>query len=201
MIWRGRFAAVLLVVVLAGEARAQTASTVKVGDGHPAQLKDLVKRGGSASARGEWDQAVEDFRAALKIAPDDARVHEKLRRALDRRAQAREALAARPPPPPSGMSDGAQENGLAPIFENLRWQTRLKREALEARAEAEAARPSPDEKKLAKLRRDAAGLKAEEDHLTTEIADAQKKEAASKAEDDKVFGGVQSAGLGGPKGR
>jgi septal ring factor EnvC (AmiA/AmiB activator) len=99
------------------------------------------------------------------------------------------------------MSDGAQENGLAPIFENLRWQTRLKREALEARAEAEAARPTPDEKKLAKLRRDAAGLKAEEDHLTAAIADAQKKEAASKAEDDKVFGGVQSTGLGagGPK--
>lgn len=186
----------LLVAVLAGQARAQTASTAKVATAHPAPLKDLVKRGGNACARGEWDEAVQDFGEALKIAPDDARLRDKLRRALDRRAQAREALAARPPPPPSGMSDGAQENGLAPIFENLRWQARLKREALEARADAEAARPSPDEKKLAKLRRDAAGLKAEEDHLSAAIVDAQKKEAASKAEEDKAFGGVHGTGFG-----
>lgn len=193
----------LLVGVLAGEARAQTAPTVKVAAAHPAQLKDLVKRGGSACARGEWDEAVQDFGEALQIAPDDARVHDKLRRALDRRAQAREALAARPPPPHSGMSDGARETGLAPILENLRWQARLKREALEARAEAEAARSSADEKKLAKLRRDAADLKAEEDHLTAAIADAQKKEAASQAEEDKAFGGVHGTGLGlgAPKGR
>jgi hypothetical protein len=196
MIWRGSFAAVLLVGVLAGEARAQTAAAAKVEGGHPAQLKDLVKAGGSASARGEWDQAVQDFRAALKIAPDDVRLRDKLRRALERRAQAREALATRPPPRPSGMSDGAREEGLAPILEDLRWQTRLKREALEARAESEAVRPNADEKKLAKLRRDAAGLKAEEDHLAAAIADAQKKEAASKAEDEKAFGGVHRLGLG-----
>jgi hypothetical protein len=201
MIGRGSFAAVLLVGVLAGEARAQTAPTANVAIAHPAQLKDLVKRGGSASARGEWDEAVQDFRAALEIAPDDPRVHDKLRRALDRCAQAREALAARPPPPPVGMSDGPRETGLAPILENLRWQARLKREALEARVEAEAARPSPDEKKLAKLRRDAAGLKAEEDHLTAAIADARKKEAASRAEEDNAFGGVHGTGLGTGKGR
>jgi len=200
MIWRGRFVALLLVVLLTGAARAQSAPTAKVEGPHPAQLKDLVKRGGSAAAHGEWDDAVQDFREALKIAPDDARLREKLRRALDRRAQAREALAARPPPRPSGMSDGPREDGLAPILENLRWQTRLKREALEARAEAEAARPDADEKKLAKLRRDAAGLKAEEDHLTAAIVDAQKKEAASKAEEDKAFEGVHG-GIGRGKGR
>jgi len=94
------------------------------------------------------------------------------------------------------MSDGPPESGLAPILEDLRWQTRLKREALEARAEAEAARDKPDAKKLRGLRQDAAGLTAEEDHLTAAIADAQKKEAASRAGLDQAFEGSQGMGVG-----
>lgn len=194
---RGSFAVVLLVVTLAGTARAQnTLPTAKGQGGHAAEIKELAKRGGSAYARGEWDEAVKDFGEASKIAPDDARLRDKLRRALDRRALAREALAARPPPRPSGMSDGPPDLGLAPILEDLRWQTRLKREALEARSEAEAARDKPDGKKLRRLRQDAAGLKAEEDHLTAAIADAQKKEAASNAALDQAVEGSSGIGLG-----
>jgi hypothetical protein len=187
MRWRGRFAALFLVLVLGRGARAQTVAPVKVEGGHRPELKALAKRGESACARHDWDEAVQDFGEALKIAPDDSRLREKLRRALDRRARVREA------------SDGEPDPGLVPMFKDLRWKTRLKREAVEARAEAEAARANPDEKKLAKLRQDAAGMKAKEDDLTASIDDEKKKDAESKAGMEKAFEGIRGIGLGPPQ--
>jgi hypothetical protein len=171
---------------------------MKVESGHRAELKGLAKRGGAACARHDWDEAIRDFSEALKIAPDDAPLREKLRHVLDRRARVREATAARPPPEPPGMSDGERDPGLVPMFKDLRWKARLKREALEARAEAEAARPKPDNKKLAKLRQDAAGIKAEEDDLNASIDEEQRKDAESKAEMEKAFEGIRGVGMGPP---
>jgi predicted nucleic acid-binding Zn-ribbon protein len=96
------------------------------------------------------------------------------------------------------MSDGERDPGLVPMFKNLRWKARLKREALEARVEAEAARTNPDDKKLAKLRQDAARVKAEEDDLTSSIDEEQKKDAQSKAEMEKAFEGIRGVGMGTP---
>lgn len=200
MSWRARSAAVLLLIVWGGEARPQTRPAKVEREARFApDLKELVKRGQSAYARRAFDEAVEDFSEALKRAPGDVGLREKLERALDRRARAREAIAARPPPTPVGMSDGPRDSGLVAMFKDLRWQARLKREAFEARAEAEAALPNPDEKKLARLRDEAAGKKAEEDRLTAAIADEQKKEAASKAEQEKAFEGFPGIGLGAPR--
>jgi len=193
-----RVAVALLVISVGGEARAQSAPPAKVEAQNPAKLKELIKRGGSACARRDWDEAVQDFTEASKLAPNDTRLREKLQRALDRRARAREATAAKPPPPPPGMSDREQDTGLVPIFKTLRWQAKLKREAFEARADAEAARPNPDTKKLSKLHQGAAGMKAEEVRLTAAIAEAQEKDAASRAEQEKAFDGVAGVGLGPP---
>lgn len=196
MSWRAGFAAVLLLA-LGGAAGAQMAPSVE--GGHRAELTGLARRGGSACARHDWDEAVQDFSEALKIAPDDPRLREKLRHALDHRARVREATAARPPPEPPGMSDGERDPGLVPMFKDLRWKARLKREAFEARAAAEAARANPDEKKLAKLRQDAARKKAEENDLTASIEDERRKDAESKDEMEKALGGIQSIGLGPPQ--
>lgn len=119
-----RFGAVFLVVVFGSGARAQSDRPLEVESGHRVEPKGLLKQGERACARHDWDEAVQDFREALKIAPDDARLREKFRRALDRRARVREATAARPPPEPPGMSDGERDPDLVPMFKNLRWKAR-----------------------------------------------------------------------------
>ncbi len=97
------------------------------------------------------------------------------------------------------MSDGERDPDLVPMFKALRWKTRLKREALEARAEAEASRANADETKLAKLRRDAASMKVEEDNLTASIENEKRKDAASKAEMAKAFNGIRGVGVNPPQ--
>jgi hypothetical protein len=167
----------------------------------PAELGKLVKQGGRAVARRDWDEAAHDFREAVQLAPDDARLRERLRRVLERRALAREARALHPPPSPIGFSDGPRDPGLVPMYKDLRWNAQLRREAFEARAEAEAARAAPDDRRLAELRRKAAAEKAEEDRLGAAIAEEMSNDEKSEADEPKAFEGIGGVnGTGGTQG-
>ena len=161
-----------------------------LGDGQP-EPEALVKEGDRASARGDWEEAAHDFGEAAKAAPPDPRLREKLQRALNRRARAREARAAKPPPlPPPTMSDGPQEGATALMFESGRWHAQLKREALEARADAEAARTRPDKARIARLRREAAKQRTQEELLALLIKQEQQKDGADQIERQKAFEGI-----------
>ena len=134
--------------------------------------------------------SAEDGRPA-KAAPADARLRERRRRALDRRARQCEARAAHPPPlPPPTMSDGPQDSATVLIYKDGRWKAQLKREAFEARADAEAARTKPDETRIAELRREATQQRQQEDLLTLLIKREQQKEGADKIEMEKAFQGI-----------
>jgi hypothetical protein len=190
-------AGALLVVARGARAGTDAQPAAMVGDRQPGP-EALVKEGDRASARGDWEGAAHAFGEAAKAAPHDARLRERLRRALDRRARAREARAANPPAlPPPGMSDGPQESATVLMFKSGRWNAQLKREALEARADAEAARTTPDDARIARLRRAAAKQRTQEQLLTVLINRAQQKDGADKIEMEKAFdgmGGVQGIG-------
>jgi hypothetical protein len=198
MIWLGRFTAAFLVAVvltiaiaLARTARAQAGTAAETPRALPAELKKRIRKANDAYARSQWEEATFQLREALKMAPDDARLRDKLRRALERRAQACEARAAHPTPPPPGIADGPRQGLVAVTLEERRWHAALKRAALQARADAEAERPHPDDQKLTRLRRDLAAVEA--------VSDEQKQAAADQAARDKAFGGVSRVGVGGSK--
>jgi hypothetical protein len=188
--------AAMLIAGADGRARA--------ADG-AADPKPLVKDGDRAAARRDWDAAASDYGEAAKIAPDDARLRDKLRRALDRRARACEARAAKPPPAPQPippMFEQPHDSSLEVMWlEERRWHTQLAREALEARADAEAARPKLDAAKIARLRAGAADKRKEEDSLSAQIAEKRAKTAAANAKNEKemekAFEGVGGLGVGG----
>jgi hypothetical protein len=183
-------AGTLLLVERSGRAGTEAQSAAMVADGQPA-LEALVKNGDRASARGDWEDAAHDFGEAAKAAPHDARLRGKLQDALERRARAREARAAKPPPlPPPTMSDGPQDSATVLIFKGGRWQAQLKREALEARLDAEAARMRPDKARIARVRREAAKQRTREERLTVLIKQEQQKEGADKVEMEKAFEGI-----------
>jgi hypothetical protein len=185
----------LLLVARAATAGTDAQPAAMVGDRQPGP-EVLVKEGDRASARGDWEGAAHAFGEAAKAAPHDARLRERFLRALDRRARAREARAANPPPPPT-MSDGPQESATVLMFKSGRWNAQLKREALEARADAEAARTTPDDARIARLRRTAAKQRTQEQLLTALINRAQQKDGADKIEMEKAFegmGGVEGIG-------
>jgi hypothetical protein len=189
-----RLPMIVIVAILAAGAPA------RAGD-----AKKLVKDGDRAAARRDWDEAVSDYGAAAKLAPDDARLRDKLRRALDRRARACEARAAKPPPAPEPIPPmfgrGPATSLQAMWLKDRRWHTQLAREALEARADAEAARPKPDDAKIAKLRASAAEKRKEEDSLASQIAEQKRNDEAardkSEKEQEKAFEGVGGLGVGG----
>jgi hypothetical protein len=196
-----RLAGAFVVIVLAGPARAEPGASTRTGGAEnvDAGPEALIARGTRAYAHRDWNEAARDFRAALERTPDDARLRAKLRRALERRAEAREALAAHaPPPPPPSMSDGTREPPDVSVLKDVRRQVQLRRAALEARIDAESARPRPDEKRLAKLRADAATIKAEEDRLTIKIhAALDDADAFRAAEEQRTFPGVtKTRGIG-----
>jgi hypothetical protein len=184
-------AVTLLIVAAGGEARAGAAVPGAPAKDQAAALKELVRDGDAAAGRPDWEAAAHDFAEAAKIAPGDARVRDKLRRALDRRARAREARAAHPPSRPmSAISDAPPDTAMILIYKDSRWRLQLKREALEARADAEAARAKRNEGRIARLRRDAAKQRAQESRLSLLIDQEQKKDEAGKVEMEKAFEGV-----------
>jgi hypothetical protein len=193
--------AVVLTVALAGArvAHAQTATAAETPGARPAELKKRIRKANDAYARRQWEEASFQLREALTLAPDDARLRDKLRRALERRAQACEAKAADPPPPPLGMADGPRPGLVTGLLEERRWHAALRRAALEARAEAEAARPHPDDGKLAQLRRDLAAVKAEEAEMARAVYDERKRAGDAHVAQEKAFEGVGGIGLGSPK--
>ncbi|HEX3902050.1 MAG TPA: hypothetical protein VH853_04315 [Polyangia bacterium] len=206
MIWLGRFTAAFLVAVVltiaiawARTARAQAGTAAETPRALPAELKKRIRKANDAYARSQWEEATFQLREALKMAPDDARLRDKLRRALERRAQACEARAAHPTPPPPGIADGPRQGLVAVTLEERRWHAALKRAALQARADAEAERPHPDDQKLTRLRRDLAAVEAEEAEMAGAVSDEQKQAAADQAARDKAFGGVSRVGVGGSK--
>jgi hypothetical protein len=169
-------------------ARAADAAASGRAADQTATLKTLVKDGERASARHDWDAAARDYGDAAKLAPDDAHLRAKLRRALERRVRACEARAARPPPlPPPAMSDGPQDGAMVTVFKVLRWHLQLKREALEARVDAEAARERPDAAKIARWREAAAALRKDEQEAGAGAAREQAKDEASRKEGEKAF--------------
>src|SRR5262245_40189906 len=125
--------------------------------GLAALLATATLRGGAA-AQAEPPAAP----ATAAIQSKHAQAIERQER-LDRRARELEALAADPPLPPPGLSDGPQDSGEVMLLKSERWRVQLKREAAEARAVAEAARPKPDRRKVGVLRKRAARYRAEED--------------------------------------
>ena len=182
-------AAALLSVAAEWEARAGDAAPVAREGDPAAALKKLVQEGDSASARPDWDAAARAYAEAAKLAPNDGPLRDKLRRALDRRARARAARAANPPPYPA-MSDAPPDADLVLIYKDSRWRLQLKREAQEARADAEEAREKPDKERIARLRRHAAQQRAQEDRLSLLIREERKKQETGKAEMEKAFPGV-----------
>jgi hypothetical protein len=180
-------------------AHAQPPTPAETPNARAADLKKHVRKANAAYAHREWEEATSQLKEALTIAPEDARLRDKLRRALERRAQSREATAAHPPPPPPGMADGPRQGLVAIALEERRWHAELKREALEARAEAEAARTYPDEEKLARLRRDLAAVKADQADMARAVSAEQKRDAEEKSAEEKAFGGVTGLGLGGSR--
>ena len=97
------------------------------------------------------------------------------------------------------MADGPRPGLVAVMLEKRRWHAALKHAALEARAEAEAARPHPDDGKLARLRRDLAAVEADEAEMARAVCDEQKQAAADQAAQDKAFEGVGGIGVARPK--
>jgi len=192
----------IVVVIIPILAIVAVGAPARAGD-----AKKLVKDGDRAAARRDWDEAAaSDYGEAAKLAPDDARLREKLRRALDRRARACEARAAKPPPAPEPIppmfEKPRQDGSLQTMWlQDRRWRTQLAREALEARADAEAARPKPDDAKIAKLRAGAAEKRKEEDSLTAQIAMRKVNDEAAgvknEKEREKAFEGVGGVGVGG----
>jgi hypothetical protein len=181
-------AGTLLFVAVGGRARAEDAPP-PAADAGKLDLAKLVIDGDSASARRDWNEAAHDFGEAAKLAPDDARLRGKLRRALDRRARACEARAAKPPPPPAD-SDGRQGSATLLTYKTGLWRAQLKREALEARADAEAARATPDQARIARLRRDAHTQHMQENLLTLLIEQQEKNEAEGTTEVANPLGGI-----------
>jgi hypothetical protein len=208
---RAQFAAVLLVAVsmAAGRVRGQTAAPPADADRARAraELKKHIKKADRASAHREWEEAVFQLEEACKIAPDDTRLRDKLRRLLERRAAAYEARAAHPPPPPPDppppmfrTANDPPRGGIRTLLLGDRpWHAELKHAALQARIEAEAARPKPDESKLAQLRRELAAVEADQAQMAKTIADERAKAAAEQAaqekEMEKAFGGMQGIGV------
>jgi len=190
----------IVVVIIPILAIVAVGAPARAGD-----AKKLVKDGDRAAARRDWDEAASDYGEAAKLAPDDARLRDKLRRALDRRARACEARAAKPPPAPEPippMFEQPHGSSLKAMWlQDRRWHTQLAREALEARADAEAARPKRDEATIARLRAGAADKRKEEDSLAAQLAEQKRNDEAAavknQKEMEKAFEGVGGLGVGG----
>jgi hypothetical protein len=84
------------------------------------------------------------------------------------------------------------DGDLSPFYADLVGRARTKRAELEAKADAEKARPRPDRKKLARLRRATARLQLEEARWTRAIAEERRLADEERARRPSLFQNVKA---------
>jgi hypothetical protein len=189
MMRRSILAAALLIVAAGREARGDDAAPAAAAGEEAADVNKLIEAGDRAQARRDWDEAARNYQSAALHAPD-ARLRDKLWRALDRRARIREARAAHPPPVPASIAGGgSRASAEIRAMERRLWRMQLKREALEARADATANNPAIDFIKAGQMRDAAKKLQAEEDLLSDEL-ERKKRDPTGKLETKSMFDGA-----------